>query len=298
MIELKGIITAMVTPFTEKAEIDQVSTKQLVNRLIDKGVSGLFILGTNGEFHVMTRTEKLAFAELVIKETAGRVPVYVGTGGNSTNEVISLSNEMAKLGADALSVISPYFVGLSEEEVTEHYLKIANEVKVPIILYNIPKNTGINISSKTVSQLAKHPNVIGMKDSSGDLANLESYIKATKDQAFDVLVGSDSLILKALKAGATGAVAATSNVLTTNDIAIYDNWQKGNLAEAQKMQDSIEEFRRVLKFGTLPSVLKAAITNQGINVGDPRLPVLPIKPTELAEVVAVMATYQKEYQDL
>lgn len=298
MIELKGIITAMVTPFTETGEINQVSTKQLVNRLIDKGVSGLFILGTNGEFHVMTRTEKLAFAELVIKETAGRVPVYVGTGGNSTSEVISLSNEMANLGADALSVISPYFVGLSEAEVTQHYLKIADKVKVPIILYNIPKNTGINISPETVSQLAQHPNVIGMKDSSGDLENLESYIKVTKDQTFDVLVGSDSLILKALTVGATGAVAATSNVLTTNDIAIYDNWKNGNLAEAQKMQDSIEEFRRILKLGTLPSVLKASITQLGIDVGDARLPVLPMEPTDLAEVMAVVTEYREKYKEL
>lgn len=298
MIELKGIITAMVTPFTETGEINQVSTKQLVNRLIDKGVSGLFILGTNGEFHVMTRTEKLAFAELVIKETAGRVPVYVGTGGNSTSEVISLSNEMANLGADALSVISPYFVGLSEDEVTQHYLKIADKVKVPIILYNIPKNTGINISPETVSQLAQHPNVIGMKDSSGDLENLESYIKATKDQTFDVLVGSDSLILKALTVGATGAVAATSNVLTKNDIAIYDNWKNGNLAEAQKMQDSIEEFRRILKLGTLPSVLKASITQLGIDVGDARLPVLPMESTDLAEVMAVVTDYREKYKEL
>lgn len=297
-MELKGIITAMVTPLNQDDQIDAVATKQLINKLIAKGVHGLFILGTNGEFHVLSETEKVEFARIVITEVAGRVPVYVGTGGNSTNEVIELSQQMAELGADALSIITPYFVGLTEEELISHYLTIADNVNVPIILYNIPKNTGINFSAKAVSTLASHQNIIGIKDSSGDLANLTSYIEATKTNQFSVLSGSDSLILSALEVGATGAVAATSNVLTKIDVAIYENWLAGDLAGAEKMQGSIEEFRRILKFGTIPSVLKAAIMAEGVDVGPARLPVKPPKSSDLLEINQVMAAYRQEFGEL
>lgn len=291
-MKLKGIITAMVTPFKNDQTINEEGTVALVNRLINKGVAGLFILGTNGEFHVMNQSEKQFFAKIVIKATAGRVPVYVGTGGNSTEEVINLSKEMAAVGATAISVISPYFIKLTEAELVNHYTKIANEVSIPIILYNIPKNTGINISPEALSILSCHPNIIGIKDSSGNLDNMIHYIETAKDQEFAVLSGSDSLILKALEIGATGAVAATSNVLTTNDVAIYNHWLAGELTEAQEMQASIEEFRRVLKFGTLPSVLKEAISIQGIEIGLPRLPVLPITVEQRTEVARVMANYE------
>lgn len=293
-MELKGIITAMVTPFTEEQTLNEEATVALVNRLIDKGVAGLFILGTNGEFHVMTRAEKCSFAKIVIEATAGRVPVYVGTGGNSTEEVIELSKEMAAVGANALSVINPYFVGLSEAELLNHYTKIADEVSIPLILYNIPKNTGMAISPEAVAILSGHSNIIGIKDSSGDLETIRNYISAAKGQSFAVLSGSDSLILEALKIGATGAVAATSNVLTENDVAIYNHWLAGELNEAQKMQESIEAFRRVLKFGTLPSVLKEAITLQGIKVGQARLPVLPITFEQQKEVARVLANYGEQ----
>lgn len=292
-MSLKGIITAMVTPFNEDYSINEDATVSLINTLIDRGVSGLFILGTNGEFHVMEREEKIKFAKLVVKKVAGRVPVYVGTGGNSTSEVIQLSNQMANIGVNALSIINPYFVELSDQELIAHYEKIAAEVSAPIILYNIPKNTGMNINPEVVERLACHPNIIGIKDSSGDLNNMIRYVEVTKDQEFSVLSGSDSLILKALEIGATGAVSATANVITLNDVAIYNFWLNGETDKAKEMQDSIEEFRRVLKLGTLPSVLKEAIGCQGINVGPARLPVLPLSEENRAEVERVIATYDR-----
>ncbi|MGX7262681.1 4-hydroxy-tetrahydrodipicolinate synthase [Enterococcus crotali] len=292
----KGLITAMVTPLDKANQIDLHATKRLVNHLIEKKVNGLFILGTNGEFHVLSDSEKLRFAQSVITETDGRVPVYVGTGGNSTEHVIALSKEMTKLGADALSVITPYFVPLTENELITHYLTLAEANTAPILLYNMPKNTGIAISSSMIGEIAGHPNIIGIKDSSGDLENIKAYLDATKNEEFAVLSGSDSLILDALKAGATGAVAATSNVLTEIDVAIYHYWLNGNLEKAQAMQDSIEEFRRILKLGTIPSVLKAAINYQGIPVGNPRLPVQPVSKEALLEVSQTMDGYLKKGQ--
>lgn len=297
-MEVKGLITAMVTPFDTKGKINVQATKQLVNKLIGKKIDGLFILGTNGEFHVLNTKEKLEFAEIVINETAGRVPVYVGTGGNSTNHVIELSKEMSLLGADALSVITPYFVSLTEEEVKRHYQMIADAITIPIMLYNIPKNTGINISLNTVDYLADHENIIGIKDSSGDLANMKGYIEATRDKAFHVLSGSDSLILEGLKIGATGAVAATSNVLSTIDCSIIHHFNQGNIEAAQLSQNSIEEFRRILKLGTIPSVLKEAICLAGIDVGQARLPVGPLSLAYKNEINAVIANYRHSFGDL
>ena len=293
-----GIITAMVTPFDNEQKIDRQATCDLVNRLICSKVAGLFILGTNGEFHVLSRDEKVEFASIVIKETNKRVPVYVGTGGNSTAEVVSLSKEMEKLGADALSVITPYFLSLTEDELYQHYMKIAESVSIPIVLYNIPKNTGIHLSSQLVARLAKVDNIVGIKDSSGDIENIKNYISVTKKEVFSVLSGSDSLILKALDEGATGAIAATSNLLTNIDVAIYKHWQKGERQKAEEAQQSLEELRRVLKLGSIPAVLKKAMEIAEISVGAARYPVLEPKGEVVEEISSVVTAYLQKYHKL
>lgn len=292
-MKIEGLITAMVTPFDEQENIDIKSTKLLIDHLIDKGVSGLFILGTNGEFHMMSREEKLSFAELVITHTNKRVPVYVGTGGNSTKEVVALSQEMENLGADALSIISPYFVSLTEDELKNHYISVAQAVQIPVILYNIPKMTGNSLSPSLVAELAKVENILAIKDSSGSIDTIKEYIEVTRDLEFSVLSGSDSLILKAMQLGATGAVAATSNVLTEIDVSIIDSFKKGNLEQAKHYQDSIEEFRRILKYATIPTVLKYTLNYIGHNVGVPKSPVLPLKQEYIEDIEKVMDEYLK-----
>lgn len=294
----KGIITAMVTPFDEKGKIDREATEKLVDRLIAKNIHGLFILGTNGEFHVLSKEEKIYFAEIVIKAAAKRVPVYVGTGGNSTEEVIELTKVMENLGADAVSVITPYFVVPTEEELYHHYKKIAEEVNIPIIMYNIPRNTGIHLSTGLVARLAKMENIIGIKDSSGKLEAMKDYIEATRDENFSVLAGSDSQILKALEIGATGAVAATSNVLTKIEVSIYENWLANNKEAAEKAQNSIQEFRRIYHMATIPSVLKEAMALTGMPVGKARLPVLGPTEEDMLEIKKVMRAYVETYGEL
>lgn len=290
-MDVKGIIVAMVTPFDENQKIDFQATKQLVNKLIADGVYGLFILGTNGEFHLLNNQEKVEFAKCVIDETRKRVPVYVGTGGNSTAEVIELSKQMEALGADALSVITPYFLVPSQEELICHYKAVAAAVKIPIVLYNIPKNTGINIAIETVAELAKVENIIGIKDSSGNIDNIEGYINAAKDQEFAVLSGSDSLILKALKVGAKGAIAATANLLTKNDVAIYENFINNKMEEAEVAQQRIEMLRSVLKLATVPSVLKKSLVLSKMPVGPCRLPVTEPKAEAIPKIKEMLAYY-------
>jgi 4-hydroxy-tetrahydrodipicolinate synthase len=291
-MELKGIITAMVTPFDENQEINPKATKQLIDKLINAGVDGIFILGTNGEFHLLTDEEKVAFAKLVIDEVNKRVPVYVGTGGNSTREVIALSKKMEAIGADALSVITPFFLVPTQEEVIKHYKAIASAVKIPIILYNIPKNTGMNLEPNTVAELSKVKNIAGIKDSSGKIENIQSYIEAAKGEDFSVLSGSDSLILKALLLGATGAIAATSNLLTDLDVSIYQNFLKGDMEAAEKAQKDIDVLRGVLKLGTVPSILKKSVELSGIQVGPARLPVTEPNEETIDKIKEMLAYYK------
>lgn len=289
---LNGIITAMVTPFESSGNIDIKATEILIEKLIANGVQGIFVLGTNGEFHVIENDMKIKFAKKVVEIVAKRVPVYAGAGGNSTDEVIKLGKQMIAVGVDALSVITPYFVLLKENELYNHYKMIAENLAIPIVLYNIPKNTGINLSFELVSKLSKISNIIGIKDSSGDINNIAGYIDNTSRDEFSVLSGSDSLILKALKIGATGAISATSNLLTTNNVEIYKQFIAGNLDKAEQWQQSLEEFRRILKYASIPSVLKQSLSLSGIEVGVPRLPVLPVtNPNDNQDIVNTIKNY-------
>lgn len=291
-MKFEGIITPLVTPFNEQQEINYEATAQLIEHLIAHGVKGLFILGSNGEFHVMEEEEKIAFAKYVIEKTNHRVPVYVGTGDNSTAAVIRLSKKMEELGADALSVITPYFIAPKEHELVEHYKMIANAVTLPIILYNIPKSTGINLSFEVVHKLASIKNIVAIKDSSGNMDNMKNYLKAAQGNDFEDLVGSDSKMLEVFKMGATAAVAGTSNLLTDIDVAIYNNYKHGNLEQAEHFQKEIEPLRDVLKLGTVPSVLKKAVHLMGIPVGSARYPVCELGEEATDKIKAMLAYYK------
>lgn len=290
-MECNGIITAMVTPFHDDQTINYEATKNLINHLIDSGVDGLFILGTNGEFYLLEEQEQQDFARFVIAEVGKQVPVFVGVGANATTSVIKNAQAMEAIGADALSVITPYFMPLTQEEVYHHYKKIAENTTLPIIIYNMPSKTGINVEPETIAKLAAFPNIIAVKDSSGNFDNMQQYIEQTKELNFAVLSGSDSLILKALQAGATGGVAATSNLLPHILVKLYQQWQNNDIAAAEKTQLEIEELRRVLKLGTVPSILKEAMNQAGLEVGPTRYPTLMPKAAAQKEVFIMLKHY-------
>ncbi len=294
-MKYKGIICAMITPLDENQDINPKATRELIDYLINNGIYGLFILGTNGECHVLTDDEKVEFAKIVIEHTNNRVPVFVGTGGNSTREVISLSKKMEVIGANALSVITPYFVPPTQQELIAHYKAVASAVNLPILMYNMPGKTGINIEPESVRELAKVKNIVGIKDSGGKLENMKAYLEVTKGEDFGVFSGSDSLILDILNAGGQGAVAATANFLAEIDVAIYNNFIKGDLQAAQKAQNSIEELRRILKLGTIPSVIKQTVVLNGIDVGPARLPATQPTGEKFEEIKRVVEAYKATF---
>ncbi|MBO0451403.1 4-hydroxy-tetrahydrodipicolinate synthase [Candidatus Enterococcus murrayae] len=290
----EGIITPIVTPIKRDAyeSLNIEAMKQLVDHLIEKGVSGIFPLGSNGEFHVLADEEKMTFSKAVIDHVNKRVPVYIGTGACSTKETIRLSKHAESLGADALSVITPYFLKPTDEELIQHYTQVAESVQIPIILYNIPKATGVNISADVLKALIEVENIRGIKDSSGDLDNLRSYIEVTKGTNVTVLVGSDSKILAGYQMGATGAIAGTSNVITETLVGLDKAYRSGKLEEAQKFQQDIEELRKVLPLGTVPSVLKRAIELARIaEVGPAKLPVNEVNEQTEVKIKKMLSYY-------
>lgn len=275
-MKMEGIITPIVTPFhrDEQQSINYEASEKLIHYLINHGVKGIFILGSNGEFHVIDEEEKIAFAKHVIDVVNKRVPVYVGTGCCSTRETVRLSKKMEELGADALSVITPYFLKPTNDNLYAHYKEVANSVKIPIVLYNIPKATGCPLDPELVDRLADIENIKGIKDSSGEVDRMEAYADICKRKDLCLLVGSDSKISVGYALGATGAVAGTSNVITDTLVGLDKALCEGNTEEAVKLQQDIDVLRGVLGLGTVPSVMKRACELAGIaDIGSARKPV-------------------------
>ena len=265
MSKFQGVIVPMVTPFNrdDAQTINYEAGEKLVEKLIAGGVSGIFTFGSNGEFHVCSADEKMDFSKFVIEKVAGRVPDYVGTGACSTREAIEMSKRAEAIGADALSVINPYFLGISDAQVANYYRMVAESVKIPVMLYNIPKATGKNISKEVVAEVAQIDNVKGVKDSSGNMDNLKGYLEAAAGNDVDVLVGSDGKISEAHALGASGAIAGTANLITEVVCDLWKALDAGNAEEAARLQAEIEPIRDVLHLGSTPQTLKRSLELAG-----------------------------------
>ena len=272
MFQAKGLITPVLTALDENEQFNPSMYKEFINHLIEAGVSGIFPLGTNGEFYAFNQEEKLEIIKTAVEAVNGRVPVYAGTGCVTTKETIEFSKKVKDLGVDCLSVISPYFVAVSQDDLYEHYSKVAKAVDMPILLYNIPARTGNNIGFGIVKQLLEeNENVIGIKDSSGNFDNTLKYIENTNSRV-NVLAGSDSLILWTLMAGGTGAISGCSNVFPELMVSIYKYWEAGDFAKANEAQQKIRPFRNVMQMGNPNSVVKLAANLLGYKVGPARSP--------------------------
>lgn len=293
MSKFQGVIVPMVTPFNRDAgqSINYGAGERLVEKLIEGGASGIFTFGSNGEFHVCSPDERIGFSRFVIERAAGRVPVYVGTGACSTREAVEMSKRAEAAGASALSVINPYFMGISDAQVVTYYRMVAESVKIPIMLYNIPKSTGKNLSPEVVGEVAQIDNVRGVKDSSGNMDNLKGYIEAVAGKDVDVLVGSDGKISEAFALGASGAVAGTANLITEVVVNLWKALEAGDEAEAARLQAEIEPIRDVLHLGSTPQTLKRSLELAGYEVGPARFPVTEVADGVDEQIYAMLDHY-------
>ena len=271
MIQIHGIITAMVTPMNQDEALNIQELNRQVERQIDSGVQGLFCLGTNGEAYILSEKEKLEIIEAVVRQSAGRLPVYAGTGCIGTGETVALSRKAQQLGADALSVITPYFAVSSQEEMYAHFMTVADSVDIPVLLYNIPARTGVSLAPNTVKKLAQHPNIAGIKDSSGNFDLMQQYIEESPEH-FVVLSGNDSLVLPGLMAGGRGAICGMANLFPGLMASIYAHWCAGRMEKAAAAQKSIRKIRDCLRLGNPSSIVKLAMNLLGHPVGPSRKP--------------------------
>jgi 4-hydroxy-tetrahydrodipicolinate synthase len=270
MLEIKGVIAAIATPLHEDESINEQELRNHVERVISAGVHGLFCNGTNGEFYVMSYDEKVRIMEITIDQNKGRLPVIAGTGCISTNDTIVLTQKAKALGADCASIVCPYFAESSQDTLYSHYTAVADAVDIPMLIYNLPARTGINIEYQTVKKLSKHKNIVGIKDSSGNFDNMLRYLEETEN--FAVLSGNDQLVLWNLMAGGNGAVSGVSNVLPKTMVSIYDLWAAGDFAKAKKAQDSVRALRDCMKLANPNSIVKRAANLRGIPLGPARAP--------------------------
>jgi 4-hydroxy-tetrahydrodipicolinate synthase len=289
MLKPQGIIPAMVTPFDGDGRLHEKVVRQMIRRLLQAGVHGIFVLGTNGEFFAMNDDEKVELVRIAADEIAGQVPLYAGSGAVTTAETVSLSRKLEEAGADVLSVITPYFVPVNQSEIHDHFKAAAGSTDLPIVLYNIPARTGVMLEAGTVVSLSQIPNIVGVKDSSGNFEHMLQLIQQT-DHDFSVLAGTDSFILSVLMEGGSGAIAASANIAPEKVVSIYSDWQAGRHAEAAKAQADIAVVRKLMQYGTIPAGLKEVMNQLGIEVGTPRLPVQPVS----AEVRSIIAQVLSE----
>lgn len=298
MSTFSGVIVPMITPFKrdEKQSINYEAGEQLAERLIASDVSGIFTFGSNGEFHVCTPEERIGFSKFIIEKVAGRVPVLVGTGACSTYEAAEMSKKAEAIGASAVSVINPYFMKISDAEIVGYYEAVAGSVKIPVIMYNIPKSTGMNLSPEVVAKVAEIENVKGIKDSSGNMDNLSAYVEACRGKDVDVLVGSDGKISAAHALGASGAVAGTGNLIPDIVVELWRALDEGDKEKAERLQQEIEPIRDVLHMGSTPQTLKRSLELAGVSVGPARRPVQETTPEQDAAIRAMLDHYGMRHE--
>jgi 4-hydroxy-tetrahydrodipicolinate synthase len=262
----------MVTPFDRQGKVSEDSLRKLIDYLMEGRVHGFFPVGSQGEFYALEKEEKKKIMEIVLDQVKGKVPVYAGTGAITTKETITLTKMAEDIGVDAASIITPFFISPTQNELYEHYLAVAKSTNLPLLLYNNPGRTGVNLSADLVVRLSKVDNIVGIKDSSGDMSLTTEYIRRTSDD-FSVLAGRDTLIYGTLLYGGKGAIAATANVAPKLVVEIYQAYTRGDIERARKAQAELAPLRLAFNLGSFPVVIKDALELMGIKAGTTRAPV-------------------------
>ncbi len=287
LLRIKGIIAALVTPFTEDQRLNTKVIRELVNYLIKNGINGILVAGGAGECSSLTFKEKEEIFKIVVEQNNGRVPIYANTGEITTDESVKLSKIAEEIGVDIITVLSPCYISSEQNELYRHFKEIALSTNLPVILYNHPKRTGVNLSVELVSRLSKIDNIIGIKDSSADFNLTINYLNLKSDKFF-IFEGIDTLILGGLVYGARGSISSTACALPALVSKIYQYYMKGDLETASKFQNKLIPFRNIFSIGTFPSVLKEALNIIGIPVGSPRLPVEALEPEKRDKVRKIL----------
>lgn len=269
------IMTAMVTPFDKDGNVDYELLKRLIDHLLSTGTDGILVSGTTGEGPTLTEEEKIELIEKTVEYVAGRVPVVAGTGSNNTKTTIEYTNKVAKIdGVDAALVVVPYYNKPDQAGMIAHFTAVADNVALPIVMYNIPGRTGVTMEVKTIAELSKHQNIIGIKDCTG-IVNMAEIVANTPDD-FLAFTGEDADALAARNVGAQGVISVASHLFGKEISQMYAANSKGDNELAGELMRDLTPKMKALFSHPSPSPVKAALNHVGIEVGGCRLPILAL----------------------
>ena len=288
MYIFQGVATALITPFDKKNKINFNAFEKIIDNQIANNVNALVFLGTTGEASTLTEKEKKAVAEFAISYVNHKVPVILGAGGNNTAEVIKRSKTFARLGADALLQITPYYNKATQTGLIEHFSLVANKSEIPQILYNVPSRTGVNILPDTVFTLSQNPNIVGLKEAGANLSQLTKLL-ANKPKDFAIYSGEDENIFTTLALGGQGVISVVSNILPLETSNICKLFFEGQLQTAREVQFELLPIIEMLFCEVNPIPVKEAMNLLGFNAGKPRLPLTKISRDNLKKLKARLA---------
>lgn len=298
MNRLHGVIPALATPFNASGELDTARAVALIDDYIQVGVHGISVAGSQGEFFSLDFEERKRLIEISTKAIDGRVPLYAGTGGVTTAEAIRLTEIAEGSGADVALVITPYFIQPSQGELIEHFVSVANATKLPVLLYNNPPRTSVNILPETLVEcMNRTSNIVGIKDSSGDVTQGIEYLLQTNKQGL-LFSGRDTVSLSLLLHGGHGMISPAANVFPELMVKFYDEAIAGNYAEAKRISDILAPLRAAWSLGSFPVVIKEAMNCVGRGAGFTRAPIQPLGPDVLAKLKNVIANINAEFENL
>ena len=268
-----GIGTALVTPFTKDGSIDDAAVRRLVSRQIEAGIHFVSPCGTTGEAPTLSRGEKLRVVQLVVDETAGRVPVLAGAGGYDTREVIALAREFEDVGVDGILSVTPYYSKPTPEGLFQHYKAIAESTSLPIVLYNVPGRTGVNLDVATVVRLSALRNIVGVKEASCNVVQMSEILAAVRED-FLLVSGDDPLAVAVMAIGGRGLISVASNAVPGEMVQIIELAEKGDFAAARRLHGWLLPFLRANFIEANPIPIKAAMAAMGLIEEAYRLPLV------------------------
>lgn len=286
------VVTAMVTPFNEHGEVDNKKTEALVEHLIANGSDAIVVAGTTGESPTLTTDEKLSLFKLVVKVANGRIPIIAGTGSNNTAASIELTKQAEKIGVDGIMLVAPYYNKPSQEGLYEHFRTIAASTSLPVMIYNIPGRSSVNISVETTIRLSKIDNIVATKEASGDIEAMSRIIAET-DDSFLLYSGDDGLTLPVLAIGGVGVVSVAGHIIGNEMQDMIQSFKNGDLKRAATLHGQLLPVIKSLFRQPSPTPVKAALEMQGVAAGSVRLPLVPLTNEETEQLKASIQDYIK-----
>lgn len=269
----EGAFTALITPLDEEDELDEEGFRQNIRMQVEGGIDGLVPVGTTGECATLSHEEHERVIEIAVDVADGEVPVVAGTGSNSTREAIKLTRHAKEVGVDGVLLVGPYYNKPTQRGLYEHFRKLAEDVDIPQIIYNIPSRTGRNIDAETLVKLSELKNVVGVKEASGDLNQIMEIVQGSGDD-FDILSGDDRLALPILSLGGVGVISVASNLVPGKVSSMVGSYLKGDVQTAREMHYELLPLFESLFLETNPGPVKAAMEILGRPAGRPRLPLV------------------------